>query len=630
MRNRVRLIPGDCRRAMRLMAHLGVQVDSIVTDPPYHLTSIVKRFGADGAAPARDRDGLYKRASAGFMGKKWDGGDVAFDPETWKLAAAVLKPGGHLLAFGGTRGWHRMACAIEDAGFEIRDTISWNFGSGFPKSHNVTKRLKESGAACVCNKTIVSSHYVREENLRDLQKGLDAFDTLSGEQEQDVLASLCSTGDKRSQDGEKQKATDDPVRDMRETGASATVENQASERSLLQRHMPLENLCEPDQAVCREHEGSETGTAIRPEQPSMEGRNNVQKAEGKLHGSEACSRSGVGASDGEEGRIHHGAQADNGSDVRLSDDAHGSGKPHRSSPSEQPTDKSGNVADERRSQAWGGWPVCGGCGKPVVPEGFGTALKPAMELICLARKPLSEKTVAANVLAHGTGAVNVDGCRVESDDLDGAARVHNGAIYDGVHEGYQRPGRSNYTHKTDWKADSQGRWPANIVHDGSDEVEAAFAAFGGAGGGNGKARLAYGLGGNGILHGGGKGAEVASYADSGTASRFFYSAKADKTDRFGSKHPTVKPVSLMRWLVRLVTPPGGLILDPFAGSGSTGIAAIAEGLRAVLIEAEPEYQADIRERLAWLAGEGRHSASVKQRHRDPPKSHGPLFAEAAE
>lgn len=243
----------------------------------------------------------------------------------------------------------------------------------------------------------------------------------------------------------------------------------------------------------------------------------------------------------------------------------------------------------------------------------------------LARLPLGEKSVAANVLRHGTGAINVDGCRVEG-DVPTTGQGTSDRIYGGgkglrpVEMGTQQ-----------FDPHPEGRWPANLAHDGSEEVEAAFAAFGGAGGGNGKARLAYGLGGNGILHGGGKGAEVASYADSGTASRFFYSAKADKTDRFGSKHPTVKPVSLMRWLVRLVTPPGGLILDPFAGSGSTGIAAIAEGFRAVLIEADPEYQADIRERLAWLSGEGGHSLAVRARHADPEKAGHeglPLFSEA--
>ena len=135
------IVLGDCVEVMA-----GMEPDSYnscVCDPPYHLTSIVKRFGSATAAPAKSNgaSGVYGRASKGFMGKQWDGGDVAFRPETWAAVLRVLKPGAHLLAFGGTRGFHRMVCAIEDAGFEIRDTIMWLYGSGFPKSHDVSKAI---------------------------------------------------------------------------------------------------------------------------------------------------------------------------------------------------------------------------------------------------------------------------------------------------------------------------------------------------------------------------------------------------------------------------------------------------------------------------------------------------------
>ena len=119
----------------------GKQVDSVVTDPPYHLTSITERYGKEGSAPAKDRDGLYQRQAKGFMGKEWDGGDIAFCKETWELAYKLLKPGGHLLAFSASRNYHRMAVAIEDAGFEIRDQIMWIYGSGFPKSLNIGKGI---------------------------------------------------------------------------------------------------------------------------------------------------------------------------------------------------------------------------------------------------------------------------------------------------------------------------------------------------------------------------------------------------------------------------------------------------------------------------------------------------------
>ena len=132
------LLNEDCLVAMQKLIDDGVQVDSIVTDPPYHLQSIVDRFGKEGSAPAQHgTDGAFARASKGFMGQEWDGGDIAFRQETWELAMKLLKPGGHLLAFSASRNYHRMAVAIEDAGFEIRDQLMWLYGSGFPKSHNL-------------------------------------------------------------------------------------------------------------------------------------------------------------------------------------------------------------------------------------------------------------------------------------------------------------------------------------------------------------------------------------------------------------------------------------------------------------------------------------------------------------
>ena len=134
--DRVRVVHEDCLVALPRLLAEGVRVDAIVTDPPYHLTSIVQRYGKADSAPTRDRDGLYARSARGFMGKQWDGGDIAFRVETWRAALDLLKPGGHLVAFSATRTYHRMACAIEDGGLEIRDQLAWMYGSGFPKSHN--------------------------------------------------------------------------------------------------------------------------------------------------------------------------------------------------------------------------------------------------------------------------------------------------------------------------------------------------------------------------------------------------------------------------------------------------------------------------------------------------------------
>ena len=137
------LLNGDCIEEMQKLIDDGKQVDSIVTDPPYHLTSIVERYGKENSAPPKSESmgGAFVRASTGFMGKEWDGGDIAFRTDTWKLAYDLLKPGGYLLAFSASRNYHRMAVAIEDAGFEIRDQIMWIYGSGFPKSLNIGKAI---------------------------------------------------------------------------------------------------------------------------------------------------------------------------------------------------------------------------------------------------------------------------------------------------------------------------------------------------------------------------------------------------------------------------------------------------------------------------------------------------------
>ena len=179
----VKIVHADCRDALKAIA--DATVDSCVTDPPYALTSNKK--GGSGVASV-NLESPYGRArigtgngAGGFMGKKWDTGETAFDPEFWREVLRVLKPGAHLVAFGGTRTYHRLACAIEDAGFEIREMCSWNYGSGFPKSHNVVKKLQESGLACRCSSTKVSSHHVRDEGLRNLQVALDAAQSVSSD-----------------------------------------------------------------------------------------------------------------------------------------------------------------------------------------------------------------------------------------------------------------------------------------------------------------------------------------------------------------------------------------------------------------------------------------------------------------
>ena len=226
--------------------------------------------------------------------------------------------------------------------------------------------------------------------------------------------------------------------------------------------------------------------------------------------------------------------------------------------------------------------------------GWGTSLKPAFESIFLARKPL-DGTVANTVLAHGTGAINIDACRI-----DGRERTSYGLATSTRSRGsvYGAPSSSADFDST------KGRYPANLIHDGSDAVLDAFAAFGRAGGGDRRGACDGRRGGGFADIGAAKGDNRPNstvYADSGTAARFYYCAKAGSKDRWGTRHPTVKPLELMRHLVRMLVRPDGLVLDLFAGSGSTGIAAQMEGMNAVLIERDHQFAADIRERCRFYA-----------------------------
>lgn len=400
-----RIITGDCVEAMAAMDEASV--DAIVTDPPYGL---------------------------GFMGKEWD--DLPPGDQFAAQAFRVLKPGGHLLAFGGTRTYHRLACAIEDAGFEIRDSLVWMYGSGFPKSLDVSKAIDKAAGA-----------------------------------EREVTDSI------------------------------------------------------PDRWA------------------------------GK-------------------GGVYRRAEQDEADTVNLTAPA------------------------TPEAAQWEGW---------------GTALKPAWESIVVARKPLTG-TVAANVLEHGTGALNVDGCRVKLGEAETGASVYSGATGPGFSmDGERALGAVEVT------GNDAGRWPANVVLD-----EAAAALLDEQSGERGGNFATRGESQDGQIFGYGndRGDDKRGYGDNGGASRFFYVAKASRAEReagladFEARndtahrrtnlqtadrphlrglikrrnvHPTVKPISLMRWLVRLVTPPGGLVLDPFTGSGTTGCAAVLEGFDFIGIEREAEY-----------------------------------------
>jgi DNA modification methylase len=447
---RYTLHTGDCIEVMRTMADSSV--DSIVTDPPYHLTQPSRGAHAATAAPvtphARARIG-----DKGFMGKAWDGGDIAHRAEVWAECLRVLKPGGHLLAFSGTRTQHRMVCAIEDAGFEVRDRV-------------------------------------RFDSSPDTKYG-SLWDSLNIDQRGAFLELL----------------------------------------------------------------------------------------------NDQC---GLGSELGWE---------------------YGSGFP-----------KSRNLNGD-----WQGW---------------GTALKPAWEPICVARKPLIG-TVASNVAAHGTGALNIDACRVHADDAQGGEyivkRFAPGASV--VKDG-------NWKQEIEFSGEMKvGRWPANVIHDGSPEVLEAFPDAPGQMAdvsfqpGARKTQNVYGTMNRAheasadrvYAEAGGTDFAMkpgARRLDSGSAARFFYCAKTSRADRNeglpsgdepaveteatmrdretadwparnGNFHPTVKPTALMAYLCRLVTPPGGVVLDPFMGSGSTGKAAMREGFQFIGIDMTPEYVDIAKARISF-------------------------------
>lgn len=446
---------GDCLDVLRSMPEASV--DSVVTDPPYGLA---------------------------FMGKKWDY-DVPSE-EIWRECLRVLKPGGHLLAFAGTRTQHRMAVRIEDAGFEIRDMIAWVYGSGFPKSLDVSKAIDKRGG---------NAHLTAE-----------------------IGAALKS------------------ARKARGVG-----------------------ITEADRTYCDGvtlwswYEGRPAGQQM----PTAEVMRKIAKDWTELsHYADAI----------EEAEREIVGQKKTCDPVAWYAEAkRGDGIVKITAP----------ATDAARH--WQGW---------------GTALKPALEPITVARKPLVG-TVAANVLTHGTGAINVDGCRVEA--LDGYLE---NAVTQGINTAQTsyEPRRERRT----FEPSQSGRWPANLIHDGSDEV---MELFPNTTSGSRKAGHHVVAGGQGRYGKFAKGDLPELIGDSGSASRFFYCAKASKSDRGDdNNHPTVKPTALMRYLCRLVTPPAGVVLDPFMGSGSTGKAAMLEGFRFIGIERDASYLEIAKARIASTVG----------------------------
>lgn len=505
------LYNGETRDVMRRLVAEGVQVDSVVTDPPYEI---------------------------GFMGRSWDSKGVAFDPETWRLALQLLKPGGHLLAFSGARTYHRMAVAIEDAGFEIRDQIQWIYASGFPKGQDVAWEIHKK-ACLACGVMVENDH---AEIKHDRTRIESPSNSAAG--------------------GEP--TAEHNMRFVRATYLQTPV--YACEKC----GQVLQPFLSESEAQTLRAAWTESKT-IWPEKPRMEGRGNLEKTEGELQRCEVCTLSHGIFADGAEGRIHNGTPACYGPPPWQVVGPDGSSPSYRPRSRQQLINQPNAFFFERRAQAY---------------RGFNVALKPAHEPVILARKPLTG-TVAATVLTHGTGAINIGGCRVETADVIPETSNQNirGNAYKSDNAGRDRD--------TVYQPSALGRFPANLIHDGSPDVLAAFPSAPGqlataaTGTGRRKTQNVYGA-----MQRGSNGAEPRDDLDK-SAARFFYCAKASKADRGpGNDHPTVKPRAIMRYLCRLITPPGGVTLDLFAGSGSTGLGALDEGFRPLLIE-EDEHSFNI-------------------------------------
>jgi len=532
----VRILHGD---ALEQLATLPDEsVHSICTDPPYGLEFMGKEWDTfkTGRATEYSNGGSLTHTEFKNLGtlpsyvnrpakrcakcgkQSWSGSPCVCPEPAWIMdnsplhsfqafceawareCLRVLKPGGHLLSFGGSRTYHRMACAIEDAGFEIRDQIMWIYGSGFPKSLDVSKAIDKRGG--------VTAQF---SDFRDAVRAA-----------------------------------------MRDRGVSRAALNAALDNFMLSHYLS---------------NGS---------QPAIPNLRDFQIIRDVV---------GLGSSfdhlflDEAERAVTQAATAELRTGDVISFD-------QRSSTERERRD----IPATESARQWQGW---------------GTALKPAHEPIVVARKPLIG-TVAANVLKHGTGAINVDGCRVaggmddtaESWAKKGAggkvgANGFAGQFSQGLKDAYARG-------EVPLPA---GRWPANIIHDGSDEVLAGFPDLHGAGAERTKDVESQYFA---TSYHAPETRQMNRFGDSGSAARFFYTAKSSGDDRnVGSHsegernhHPTVKPTDLMQYLVRLVTPPGGTVLDPFAGSGSTGLAADREGFDAILIERDAEYVEIAKRRIA--------------------------------
>jgi DNA modification methylase len=544
-------------------------VDAVVTDPPYGLA---------------------------FMGKRWDY-DVP-SVEIWAECLRVLKPGGHLLAFAGTRTQHRMAVRIEDAGFEVRDMIAWVYGSGFPKSLDVSKAIDKAagferevvgknpnareslGTIQICKKngtgTITAPATPEAQQWAGwgtaLKPSLEsvtwARKPLPEQRERDRIQAnllklhcrlwlLSSASAVALSSTSSQNESAEVFATAQWTAADATNTRDALRGQMdtwryeLATTISLNTVSSWLRTLAESWKHGNTSTTETESKTTIDWKTlncclSQITPESII---QACSLPG-----GFSANASTAAQIFNASLASL---------------------QSTLTLSAIEPATW-----------RALDDSLGEVVKPNVDPVVMARKPLAG-TVAANVLEHGTGALNVDGCRV-------------GAVAGDEPLRWEKP-RGGI-----WSTDSSataaatvttaGRWPANLIHDGSDEVVGLFPQSGNGGGGPTVATRQRNKGWCNSSPGQGV-AAIDNFGDTGSAARFFYTAKATKAERQGVTHPTVKPLDLMAYLCRLVTPPGGTVLDPFMGSGTTIKAAVSEGFQAIGIERDPAYFAMAEHRM---------------------------------
>lgn len=484
-----RILVGDCLQRMGDLS--DASVDSVVCDPPYHLTSIVKRFGKSAEShlavkATKDQSTIkaaqYGRLSKGFMGQTWDGGDVAFREETWAEVLRVLKPGGHLVAFSGTRTYHRMVVAIEDAGFEIRDQLAWVYGSGFPKSHNLgdgwgTALKPAWEPIALARKPLVGT------NLANMAEhgvgGLNVDGCRIGDEER-----LNLSASSNQIYGQFKGA---------ETEGRATIGRWPA------------NII---------HDGSDEVVAGFPESDG------AASPVGPQYGA----KTSVNAYGDWGPRQEMLPRGDSGSAARFFAQC-------QYGDDEWEFLRNGLAARSAES-------LCGSCGTPIAGD------------------PAATLTLGSSGGESRVGQASIGIC--ESCTLS-LSRAHIAANQGSIATIPIIP------------SCSRSNGSATLVTDSTTKAD-------------GKAKAAD--------------ANVPELA-----TRFLYCPKATTEERGeGNNHPTVKPVALMRWLARLVTPKGGTVLDPFMGSGSTALACDAEQFNFIGCELSPQYAEIARNRIAATAG----------------------------